>query len=423
MSARILLILSLLLTTAAAETVLDIGGDVRIRGYALDNMWDLDSGADGDHWSLFRQRTRLHVRADLDRGVTGFVQIANQHWGEGVTTGDAWEADNKSNKLFVDAAWIDVPRVLDLPVDLRLGRQNVTYGSGFVLFDGQSQTASTSIYLDGLRARLGTAATLQLDLLYFKDQENVRADLAADDLTLSGAYLQRDRGGQQALYLLRREDQSLGRDITVLGGRAAGVAAGSFDYAFEAALQRGDAAPGVDHEAWGVKSEIGASFPCLKSRPRLFVGFVGMSGDDPATAVDERWDVVYGGWPQYGDLLAWTYLNLGPGNGVAGLDPGYAAGSSTPGEVVYGNLLMPSAGLELRPRDDLDCRASIAPLSFHRAPGASDNLGLYTQLNVRYRYSPQLAFALYAARLDPGDAFGPDADAVHEVFWEAALSF
>ena len=427
MTTRALMIFALLLIAdfAAAEvaTDLDIGGEVRMRGYDLENMWDADSDQNGDRWSLFRQRTRLHLRARLDRGVTGFVRIANQHWGEGVTDADAWEADNKSNKLFVDAAWIDAPRVFDLPVSLRFGRQSVMYGSGFILFDGQSQTASTSTYLDGVRAGIDIADAVRLDLLYFKDQENVRTDAACDDITIGGAYFSWTAGGDREAYVLRRRDEAGGKDIAMVGARLKGAAVNVLDYEIEGAVQRGDAATGRSQDAWGCKSEFGWTIESAPAAPRFFVGFTGMSGDDPSTHANERWDVFYGGWPQFGDLLAWTNLNLGPGNAVAGLDPGYATGSTTGGEVVYGNMLMPSVGLEVRPRSDLGVEVSYSPMRFHQAPDASDDLGIYAQLHVKYRYSPQLAFALYAAMLEPGEAYGPDADTIHEVFWEASLTF
>jgi hypothetical protein len=395
-----------------------------MRGYSLENMWDVDSAQDGDHWALLRHRTRLFVKAEMARDVVGFVRIANQHWGEGVTDADRWEADNKSDKLFVDAAWLEAPRFLGLPLTLRLGRQDVMYGSGFVLFEGQSQTASTSMYLDGARARFAVSPTFDADLLWFKDQENQRALTAHDDATLGGLYLTRhaERGGQEA-YVLRREDQLLHERIDLFGARATG-GVGALDYAVEGALQRGDAAGGLDQEAWGVKTELGWSPAGAPAAPRFFIGFVGLSGDDPATAdANERWDVFQGGWPQFGDIFAWTWLNLGAGNAVGRFDPGYADGSCVIGEVVYGNLLMPTLGVSLQPAADWTAKLSTSRLTAQRVATGSDAIGACHQLTLRYRYSPQLAFSLYAAFLEPGDAYGPDADTIHELYWEADLDF
>ena len=107
-----------------------------------------------------------------------------------------------------------------------------------------------------------------------------------------------------------------------------------------------------------------------------------MSGDDPATLdVRERWDVYYGGWPQFGEHLAWTYTNLGPGNGITRYDPTYAQGSSVPGEAVYSNLLMPSVGLEVKPHPRVTAKASWSWLHADQtAPGVDDEIGTYAQL-------------------------------------------
>ncbi len=404
----------------------EIGGDLRMRGYDLENMWDADSDDERDHWAVFRQRARLFCRVELEQGVVGFLRVANQNWGEGVTAAAQWEEDNKSNKLFVDAAWIDAAGLFGLPVSARFGRQSLSYGSGFVLFDGQSQLASTAMYMDGVRLRVAPDDRFDLDLLYFKDQENARDEAAHDDITLAGVYFSRrdpDRDGSDELYALRREDQNLGRRIWALGLRTCGVQDSGLDYDLEATLQLGDSGPSRDHEAWGFKGELGYSLPELTWAPRPFVSFVGLSGDDPFTSADERWDVVYGGWPQFGDLLAWSYLNLGAYNRVSVFDPGYASGSSVPGEVVYGNLLLPTIGLDLHPVAGLDARLSFSPITVQESAADSDDFGEYYQLSARYRHSQHLSFAAYAALIDIGAAFGPDADAQHELFWETRLEF
>ncbi len=412
---------------AADTPSVEIGGDVRVRGYALENMWDLDAADDGDRWSVWRNRARLFARIDLPRDVGAYLRLANQHWGAGVTGSegaDRWEADNKSAKLFVDEAWLELHAAFGLPLDLRLGRQTVVRGSGFVLCDGQSQLASTANYLDGARLAWRPAHGLTAELLHFKDEEHARADAARDDVTLTGLYLTYRAeccGYTRELYALRRHDQGLDKDTVLYGARLSGEY-GALDYDLEGGLQRGDLAADVPHEAWGLTCEAGVSPAGAPAGLRLFAGFTGLSGDDPDTDAWERWDSFYGGWPRYGDLLAWTYINLGAGNAVSGFDPGYAALSSQPGEVVYGNLLMTTFGLNAAPTTDLSLRASWTALRAHRTAG-DDDIGDYWQLSARYRYADGVSLAIYAARLHPGAAYGPDAAAAHEYFWETTLSF
>jgi len=408
---------------------LTFGGQVRVRGYTLENMWDIDGDADGDKWSVMRNRARIHARADLPRGVRGFVRIANQNWGTGVTGAegdDRWEVDNKSGKTFVDAAWLEVDEAFGLPMTVRLGRQDLFYGSGLLIADGQSQLASTANYLDGAWLRWSGLAGTTVDLLHFKDEENARADAAHDDVTLSGVYASRRPAGGRGvgdLYALRRSDQALGLDVWTLGARLGRERGPGLDYQLEGALQGGDHAAGRTHEAFAGDIRAGYTFDGTGS-PRPYASFVALSGDDPATAgTNERWDVGYGGWPRYDDLLAWLYINLGAGNAMSGYDPVYADGSSRTGEVVYGNLLMTTLGLDLEPSRDLRLDVSVSRLRAHTAPGGALDIGTYARLRARYVYSPQLTLSLFAAVLDPGDAYGPGADRVHELYWETLLSF
>ena len=189
-----LLIFFILLSVPIVANAIDlskikIGGELRMRGYELRNVWDFNMKNYMDSWNVFRHRTNLFVSAELDKNIIGYIKIANQNFGEGVTQEKNWEEDNKSNKIFIDNAYININKIFNLPVNIRLGRQNLIYGSGFVLFDGQSQLASTSIYFDGIKIGWNISEKMNIDVLYFKDQENNRNNKVNDDITLSGAYL------------------------------------------------------------------------------------------------------------------------------------------------------------------------------------------------------------------------------------------
>jgi len=52
-----------------------------------------------------------------------------------------------------------------------------------------------------------------------------------------------------------------------------------------------------------------------------------------------------------------------------------------------------------------------------------DEFGNYVQVSVKYKYSKNLSFSIYAAMIDPGDAFGTMEDKATEFMWEADLRF
>jgi hypothetical protein len=425
---------------------IDFGGQVRVRGYQLDNMWDFNSDADVDDWSTFRIKTSLNAKVDLDDGVIGFVQFTNQTYGEvnkievtgvdfinnEVNTRSVIDySENVGNRVFVDNAYIQVNKFLDLPVTLKIGRQNLMYGSGFVLFDGQSQMASTSVYFDAVKSTFHITDKIFLDAIYAKDQENSRSDVQEDDITLSGFYLTVKEcpvlKAQNELYLLRRQDDTLEKDIAMIGFRTSNRLPVGLDYSFEMAYQMGDASKDIDQKAFGAKFEGGFTLE-MPLKTRLFAGYMINSGDDdPADDESNRWDVFYGGWPQYGDLLAWHMLNLGGLNAHQKVDATYNELSSVIAEAVYSNLQMISIGASSSYRK-FSGKATLAKLYFHKVADTIDDkeFGNYVQLSAKYAYSKALSFSMYAALLQPTGAFEEvmdDPDDAFEFLWETNIRF
>jgi hypothetical protein len=417
---------------AADPPQVRVGADVRLRGYYLDNFLDFDDADSRDEWSVFRLRTRVYVSAAMENGVSAYVRIGNQHYSEGVSAvpsadGDRWEEEGKSNKFFVDAAYVDVKDLFGLPLELLAGRQNLMYGSGWIIADGQSQYGSTSTYIDGIKLvwKLGTNAAL--DALYFKDEEKRRDETAPDDITFAGLYLTSRAPlpvGQQEVYFFGRFDQTIRKEVYMAGARLSKRQDAGIDYSAEGAWQTGKARAGIGQNAYGLKLDLGYTIETAAT-PRIYGGFVRLTGDDYATENEfEGWDVFYGGWPQYGDLLAWRYINAGAVNAISIYDPSYNALSTVPGEAVYSNFDMYTAGLELRPMEGLKAGLSYSTMiADETVDGAADGIGDYYQLTAEYRYSAHLTFALYAALFDPGDAFAGREDPAKEAFWEVMVSF
>ena len=419
------------------------GGEVRFRGYEMNNFWSFYdnsssykykySGID-DRWSVFRLRSQLYFSADVGDNVTGYIRLANQTYGEGVSDYE----DNKSNKVFIDNAYVDVKSFMGVPFDLKLGRQNLMYGSGFVVFDGQSQFASTSMYFDGVKGTVNFSDQIKLDMFYMIDQENDRGNKSSDyysygyhgdDIYLYGAYLTVNNAflsGQQELYAMSKKSQEIGRNIKTFGLRLSDKFDFGLDYSLEVAKQFGTARDygymKEDHDALGGKADVGFTFNGLALKPRLFGQFAYMSGDDDDTDdTCEEWDVFYGGWPQFGDLLAWTFVNIPP-NGIVGYDSTYQTG-----EAAYRNLQLFTVGASFS-------TGVISPrISYTKIKAAEteaywfddDDLGDYYQASVGYQYSKALSFGLYYAVIMPGDEYkdyGQD-DNAYEFFWETKVKF
>lgn len=429
---KILLILIMFQAILFSQNIenFKIGGEIRMRGYDLQNVWDFDCSNDWDNWSVFRHRTNINLSIELENDISGYIKIANQNYGEGLTrhSNDRWEEDNKSNKIFVDNAYINVDKIFSGPINIRLGRQNLMYGSGFVLFDGQSQFASTSIYFDGVKFTWDINEFGNLDILYFKDEEKKPDNKSKDDITLGGLYLSCKFpviGQNQDIYMLNRNDEFLDKNIILYGTRFSDKLECGFDFSAEGAWQSGKFNKTVKQNALGGKVDLGYTFNNIFTQPRLFLGFASLSGDDKnTTGTNESWDVFYGGWPQFGDLLAWKYVNLGSLNIVSVYDSSYNKGSSTIGEAVYSNFNLLTIGINFQLFEKFSAKLSAAQIIINETDNKLNNkFGNYFQLNTNYKYSENLSFRLYAGLLQPGEAFDSDKDNATEIFWEAKLKF
>jgi hypothetical protein len=419
---------------------LEMGGDVRFRWYQMSNMWDFNDNIDSDNWETFRLRTRIFAKAKVSDDISGFVRLANQTYGNGVSEA----ADNTSNKVFVDNAYITVKDFFGSNMTFQAGRMNLMYGSGFVLFDGNSQFASTSLYFDGAKLSIPLGDNAVLDGFYVKDEENSRDNKSENDITLGGAYLTAKcpvMGGKQELYVLNRRDESITKDIWMTGIRLSDKFENGLDYSGEFAYQFGDfnEDENIDQEAYGYKLDAGFTLKDALMSPRLFCGYMSLQGDDPDTDEKERWDVFYGGWPQFGDLLAWKYVqieDLAPGyNSINNYDPNWAEGSTTTGEAAYSNISMFSAGIGAQLTKSLSAKFTYGLLTVDEPDYImiddegnevkiknDDDFGDYYQLQAKYGYSKNLSFSVYGAMIDPGDAFITDDDA-YELFVETNLKF
>ena len=202
------------------------------------------------------------------------------------------------------------------------------------------------------------------------------------------------------------------------------------DYSGEVAIQTGDAYNGEDQEAWGCKFDVGYTINATDLKPRIFGQYALMTGDDAGTDEYEGWDVFYGGWPQFGDLLAWKYVNTLAPYSVGAPNVIYNPGGSVKGEANYSNLEIITAGIAFNIDDKIFPKASYSILKFDETAAygfADDDFGDYYQLSVKYVYTKALSFSLYYAMIEPGDGITdtyPDSeDNAQEFFWEAELKF
>ncbi len=312
--------LVLLGTMAYAELQnVEVGGKIRIRA----NWLDYDDGGES---SFIEQRTRLNVKADFTDEVTAFIELDSYDiWGEDfrsqnyITGVDARQASVDDVEVY--QAYIEAREMWGTPLRARVGRQELTLGSGWLVGTNDKRWNFTGLSWDALRLSYVTDM-VSVDAIAAKLVESM-GDFAEDDVDLYaiyGSYTGLEDIVIDAYWMYVRDDATaLESDLHTLGLRGAGKV-GAFDFEAEVAYQLGDANDkgwwifGVDRDynAWGVNLEAGYTFD-ISWQPRIYAGFAYLEGPDydhkwfAKDELDFAFNRLFSNW-EYSDFLDQTQI-------------------------------------------------------------------------------------------------------------------
>lgn len=279
--------------------------------------WNRDGSNDN---SFVEQRTTLGVRADLVDNVSAFVEFdAYSLWGDSFRSNYITGVDRVGTPdVSLYQSYIEAKDVFGAPLCLRIGRQEILLGNGWLVSpnDTSSLFYGTSFY--GIRA---TYATDRFSVDAFLTKLAERSPVEQDgDIDFAGIYasylgikdlvfdsywfLVRDAQGRRDTNLPwfnERVEDFLSVDdydvtnLNTLGLRAAGKR-GKFDIESEVAYQFGNAdAVGATFagaglsspygpkdarwDTWGANIEAGYTFDGFWT-PRVFIGGAYLGGED-----------------------------------------------------------------------------------------------------------------------------------------------
>ncbi len=348
---------------ATSANRLELGFEERARTENWDNSTDFNVKAlDARH--QLRLRTRAWARLEL-----------------GANTEFAFGLNNESRKLTTPhlALAMDEIVIENLYLDrrftdgaaIRVGRQNLTRGDGFILADGGPGDGSRTAYFNAVD--LGwTAGKSRLDLLVISDPyrdeylpriHDLRKSLIEWDENALGLYWTdagRPKTTLDAYYFFKAETGDTraltnparqgDRMFHTLGGRCTRDLAGDWSVKAELAGQAGGQQPGSGIRAWGAQTSVKKSF-AHAMKPSILLGWTGLSGDDPATTANEGWDPLFSRYPKWSEL----YI--------------YSLGSER-GASYWTNLSMWQAEVRLTPVKPLDLRAAYYRMGAFHPTGA-----------------------------------------------------
>lgn len=412
------------------------GGDIRIRQVHLDNIPILADPPgvtrDGEN-HFFRFRTRFWGKLDASENLGLYGRMTNEfrHYEKPENN-----SMNALDEILMDNLYLDVRNLFNETVDLRLGRQDLIYGTGKVILEGTPKDGSRTIYMDAVKLTHKAMDKTTVDLLGIynqpenelifrsEDRDLTGWDPAYNDLTESGGgvYIKNrtwDQAPTEAYYLYKHESDWLNRagdtmperDTHTLGGRVVPKFNDRFDGNLEAAYQFGERGDD-DMNGYMLDALLNWHPPVMESwAPVLGVGWYYLSGDDPDSSDDEGWNPLWGRWPQYSELYIYAWDADGAGR--------------------WSNLSMPHVDFNFAPNDRIAFKNLLGYMFApeDNGPGPGDERGLLLTMRADLKLKEGLLLEkdelfghLTLEIVDPGDYYNVDATADF-IRWELSYKF
>lgn len=273
---------------------------------------------DGNDSGYVEQRTRLGVTADFTNEVSAFIELDSYDvWGEDFRSDYITGTDFRSasvDDVEIYQAYIEANEMWGMPLRLRIGRQEISLGSEWLV--GTNDTASffPGLSFDGIRLTYATDM-FSVDVLAAQLFEGGVAEEDEDIWMygIYGSYLGLEDITIDAYWLWVRDARSLNDtnfvwglewledifdvddyDVTnlhTIGLRGAGTI-GAFDFEAEIAYQTGNADQvgflfkpflygddDADFDTWGANLEVGYTFD-MAWQPRVYLGYAYFGGED-----------------------------------------------------------------------------------------------------------------------------------------------
>ncbi len=340
----------------------DIGAAIRLRQEILDNFIYLGTNkSPADDRSYFRLRLQFYDNIKFDENFSVYVRVTTEprYYVAGpyrVTLDNGTNLKRfDQDEIFIDNLYIDIKKPFNLPVNLRIGRQDFLgkdmYGEGFIIFDGTPADGSRSFYFNAARLQWFIAEGHTLDFVYISDPSTdiyfpslhpAYYDTNRDTSRLYINHKKRLTGTHESGFLVYGRNKVL-QNLTVepyylyktedewhtnpeLNFHTFGIRAvlnlDEWALRGEIAKQLGKYSNGKDKKGIGGYLFLTKSFPKVFLSPKIEVGFTYLSGDNTNTPdKDEAWNPPFSRAALLNELFA--YILIPETSSKGGPVPGY----------------------------------------------------------------------------------------------------
>ncbi|MCG5513961.1 alginate export family protein [Ectothiorhodospira shaposhnikovii] len=398
--------LALLMGMGSAQAGWDWGGDLRVRVTDLDSI---PTQAGGFQFDLLfnRTRTRLWAGYQFNEDVAFHGRLMNEfRIYERGEDRSRYEDQKFLSEVVPDLLYMDFNNLADGLLDLRVGRQELIYGTGNIILNGTPLDGSRSLFFNAVKAGLTVNEGHTLDLLAIY---NARQDALTINRQSGLSLIEHN---ERAMGVYGRNSQSEAMPFEYywiykeeLGSRTADGSKADADFhtlgvrfmprngPISANLEL--AAQDGSHGDANLKGRLLDASLTLRpaiwgqTRPAFTAGYYYLSGNEAGTGDNEAWYPVFSRWPQFSELYVYSYV--GTQFSIAG----------------WTNLKAPFIGLDLNPSGNtsLKLRAHRLYADEKDGSGDGDHRGdLFTAV-LGINLSPSLRAHLWAEYLDTGDYY------------------
>lgn len=395
--------------SATAAEAFTWGGDLRVR---VTDLGDVPHNAGGHFDQVFnRNRTRVWLQYQTDEHTLWRARFTNEFrfYDRGRQYTKNWDP---LNEIIVDELYADFKNLGSGNLALRVGRQELIYGTGKVILEGTPSDGSRTLFFNALKASLQMGAN-DIDFLAVY---NTDKDYAAINRESKLRMIEHDEAGigfygkhrQLAnmpfesywIYKVEYDSRTALRTFEdakfhTVGGRFMPDFGNGVKANIELALQHGDHG---DIRLRGQMLDAELSYrPAMGGtlKPAFVAGYYYLSGNDAGSeGRNEGWHPVFSRWPQISEL--YVYSLVGTQYGVAG----------------WSNLDSFSIGMDLVPFSDGSLKLRYHKLYANEKDGSGtgkDRGDLITAV-LGFKLSPSLTGHVWGEWLQVGDYYAKGTD-------------
>jgi len=410
------------------------GATLRLRQEIWDNAFDLNT-LNTPNRNFFRLKTYLWTRLDYDKKVALRVALTNEakYYLPVSTFKPTPNSRLDEDELVFDNLFVDLnlKKLMNIPVDLRLGRQDFlfTHGEGFLLMDGTPGDGSRTFYFNAAKANIKFNDNHNVDLIYIT---NPRTDIYLPSLNTPPAKKRLNTSDEQGFvvygrnkispqfsiepYYIYKTEDPFGANqklkLNTVGARAVLTAQG-WRVRGEFAHQFGEYNNGRDREGNGGYLFVGRKYTDVALKPEFDLGFIFLSGDDPNTAAHEGWNPLFSRWPIWSELFIFTQARE------------TAADSAVPAYWTNLKIIRANAKVHFTPDTNLSvwynylwADESTKGLNAAMFSNSGKDRGHLPQAMLSHKFSKKVDGYLLVEHFIPGNFYNSNADSATFFRWQ-----